>query len=81
MSDADLVSARRAYAAHLGVTLDGRANGSIADAGRAIHARHAAGGNFSGAPEAKHPINLGSARVIRTASGHGEPFDHYVLRF
>ena len=79
MTDQSLVEGRRAYAAHLGVSLGGRTDGSVADAPHAVHALHAAGGNVSGVEDAKHPINLGNARVIRTASSEGESHDRYQL--
>src|SRR5436190_21836526 len=54
MTGAELVAARRAYAQHLGVMLDGIKTGEIADADYAIHARHAADGNIVGLPGAVH---------------------------
>jgi hypothetical protein len=81
MMDGDLVAARRAYAEHLGASLEGRTTGEIANAEYAIHARHAAEGNVVGMPDAVHPIPLGTARVTRTASGKGESFDLYHLRW
>jgi hypothetical protein len=81
MMDADLVAARRAYAKHLGVSLEGRTTGEIANAPNAIHAQHAAAGNVVGMPDAVHPIPLGTARVRRTVSAKGESFDLYHLRW
>jgi hypothetical protein len=81
MTDADLVAARRAYAKHLGVSLEGRTTGEIANAEYAIHARHAADGNVVGMPDAVHPIPLGAASVTRTVSAKGESFDVYRLRW
>src|SRR5262245_60314454 len=71
MTDAELVQARRAYAVHLGVSLAGRTNGTVADADFAIHARWAADGNVAGMPNAAEPIPIGSTRVARTESGRG----------
>jgi hypothetical protein len=79
--DADIVAARRAYAKHLGVSLEGRTTGEIANAEYAIHARHAADGNVAGMPDAVHPIPLGTARVTRTVSAKGGSFDEYRLRW
>jgi hypothetical protein len=56
MIDRDVVTARREYAEHLGVALDGTTTGEIADAPHAIHARHAADGNVAGMTGAVHPI-------------------------
>jgi hypothetical protein len=81
MIDAEIVSARRAYATHLGVSLDGRSTGSVADADYAIHARHAADGNVEGEADADQPIPLGSARVTRDADRRGRAFDRYRLRW
>jgi hypothetical protein len=81
LTDREIVSARRAYARHLGVSLEGRTSGSVADANHAIHARHAADGNVEGEQGAVHPIPLGSARVIRRADDRGRPFDLYRLRW
>lgn len=79
ISDAELVAGRRAYAKHLGVTLEGISTGEIADADTARHARHAADGNLVGLPNPVHAIPLGSARVKRTPSPKGTAFDVYVL--
>jgi hypothetical protein len=81
MTDADIVAARRSYAAHLGVSLQGRTTGDIANATYAIHARHAAEGNVEGMTDAVHSIPLGKARVSRTASVKGESFDRYYLNW
>ncbi len=59
--------------------LTGRTTGTIADAPHAVHARHAAEGNVTGMADAVHPINLGSARVIRTPSPESESADIYQL--
>jgi hypothetical protein len=61
MTDGEIVAARRAYAEHLGVSLDGLTTGEIANAPFAIHARHAAEGNVKGVEDAQWPINLGTA--------------------
>jgi hypothetical protein len=79
LSSAALVAGRRAYAHHLGVTLDGISTGAVADADHAIHARHAAEGNLVGLPNAVHPIPLGTARVKRTSTFQSPSSDHYVL--
>jgi hypothetical protein len=79
LTDAALVEARRRYAEHLGSSLEGRTDGTIANAERAIHARHAADGNLVGMPDAKDPIPLGTARVARLASADGERYDRYFL--
>lgn len=47
MTDGEIVAERRAYAEHLGVSLDGNTTGEIANAAYAIHARHAADGNVT----------------------------------
>jgi hypothetical protein len=79
MLDSALVDARRDYAAHLGVTLDGISTGAVADAEHAVHARHAAEGNVVSNPHAKHPIPLGTAKVTRTKSFASESQDRYRL--
>lgn len=79
MLDADLVAGRRAYAKHLGVTLDGLTTAVVADAEYAIHARWAAKGNTVGNPNAKHAIPLGTAKVTRTRSPIGERHDRYRM--
>jgi transcriptional regulator with XRE-family HTH domain len=72
-SDGDLVQARRDYAEHLGVNLEG----PIADAETAVHASWAAKG-----PNVKDPIHLGSATVIQTSrSPPDRADDHYVLKW
>jgi hypothetical protein len=81
MTDGEIVAARRAYAEHLGVSLDGLTTGEIANAPYPVHARHAAEGNLKGVEDAKWPINLGTARVTRTPSPNGESFDHYELHW
>lgn len=78
LTDQEIVTARRAYADHLGVTLEGRSDASIADADYGIHAQHAADGNVTGLPDAVYPINLGSARVVREA-GEGSSASRYRL--
>lgn len=47
MTDGEIVTARRAYAEHLGKSLGGRSSGEIANPNYAIHARHAADGNVT----------------------------------
>jgi hypothetical protein len=79
MTDGEIVAARRAYAEHLGVSLDGRTTGEIANAAYAIHARHAAEGNVTGVEGAEFPINIGTAQVKRTLSSEGESADLYQL--
>ncbi len=79
MTDRDIVAGRRAYAEHLGVSLDGRTTGEVANAPYAIHARHAAEGNVKGEGDAVFPINIGTAHVRRTPSGEAESFDLYEL--
>ncbi len=79
LTDKDLVAARRAYAEHLGVSLDGNTTGEVANAAHAIHARHAAEGNVKGMDDAKWPINLGTAHVRRTPSPEDESSDLYEL--
>ena len=79
ITDAELVAARRRYAEHLSSSLEGRTDGTIANAERAIHARHAADGNLVGHADAKDPIPLGTARVSRIASAEGEHHDRYFL--
>jgi hypothetical protein len=81
LKDSEIVTARREYARHLGVSLDGRTDGSVADADYAIHAKHAAAGNVNGERHAIHSIPLGSARVIRTADRRGRAFDRYQLQW
>lgn len=71
LTDPEIVERRRAYAAHLGVALEGRTDGLIANADYAIHARHAADGNVTGNPNAVDSINLGSAHVVRMANPGG----------
>lgn len=64
-----LVQARRDYAEHLGVPLDG----PTANADWAVHASHAARGL-----DVKDPIHLGTATVIQTGRWQ-DGDDHYVL--
>ena len=81
LADSEIVSARRQYARHLGVSLSGRTNASVADANYAIHAKHAVAGDVDGEADAIHSIPLGSPRVIRTADGRVSAFDHYRLKW
>lgn len=60
MLESEIVAARRAYAASLGVTL----SGAISNADEPVHIRHAVS-NSNHNPNASNRINLGRARAYK----------------
>ena len=60
MLESEIVAARRAYAASLGVTL----SGAISNADEPVHIRHAVS-NSNHNPNASNRINLGRAERIK----------------
>ncbi len=60
MLESEIVAARRAYAASLGVTL----SGAISNADGPVHIRHAVS-NSNHNPNASNRINLGRARAYK----------------
>ncbi|WP_375670309.1 hypothetical protein [Pseudomonas aeruginosa] len=60
MLESEIVAARRAYAASLGVTL----SGAISNADEPAHIRHAVS-NSNHNPNASNRINLGRARAYK----------------
>ncbi|MDF5796052.1 hypothetical protein P4203_15860 [Pseudomonas aeruginosa] len=60
MPESEIVAARRAYAASLGVTL----SGAISNADEPVHIRHAVS-NSNHNPNASNRINLGRARAYK----------------
>lgn len=60
MLESEIVAARRAYAANLGVTL----SGAISNADEPVHIRHAVS-NSNHNPNASNRINLGRARAYK----------------
>ncbi|HGW4421828.1 hypothetical protein ACRCQO_18660 [Pseudomonas aeruginosa] len=63
MLESEIVAARRAYAASLGVTL----SGAISNADEPVHIRHAVS-NSNHNPNASNRINLGRARAYKKSA-------------
>lgn len=69
MLESEIVAARRAYAASLGVTL----SGAISNADEPVHIHHAVS-NSNHNPNASNRINLGRARAYKERREEGDYF-------
>ncbi|HBO5735574.1 TPA: hypothetical protein L4595_003937 [Pseudomonas aeruginosa] len=70
MLESEIVAARRAYAASLGVTL----SGAISNADEPVHIRRHAVSNSNHNPNASNRINLGRARAYKKRREEGDYF-------
>ncbi len=69
MLESEIVAARRAYAASLGVTL----SGAISNADEPVHIHHAVS-NSNHNPNASNRINLGRAQAYKERREEGDYF-------
>ncbi|OTK03381.1 hypothetical protein [Pseudomonas aeruginosa] len=69
MLESEIVAARRAYAASLGVTL----SGAISNTDEPVHIHHAVS-NSNHNPNASNRINLGRARAYKDRREEGDYF-------